>query len=66
MSKWNVTLLVDSSFTVEVDADTKEGAIEFAQDNWSAPGLCHHCAGRLDMGDVLDSGHIAYKIEIEE
>lgn len=51
MTKYKVTLVVDASVTVEVEADSEEEARDKAEKIVEHPCLCHYCAGQLDVGD---------------
>jgi len=51
VKKWSVTVLVDASVTVEVEAETAEEARELALGKAETPGLCHYCSNSLDVGD---------------
>jgi len=58
MKKYRVYGLVSGSVDLgDYEAESEEKAIEMANDNSEVnwyPGLCHHCAGEIDLGDIHD------------
>ena len=54
MAKYLVTVLIDASASVEVEASSKEKAIEKAIDEVEVPSLCWACAGNIELGDVME------------
>ena len=60
MSKYRVYLQTIASTAIDVEADSKEEAVEAAL-NEDMPTLCVHCAGwgkedkNLELGDVWDT-----------
>jgi hypothetical protein len=46
--------IIDASVCEEVEADSKEEAIEKAQEVMGTPGLCHHCSRQVTIGDFVD------------
>jgi hypothetical protein len=63
MKKWSVVFSVGASVAVDVEAETKEEAEQLAWETVSAPSLCYHCAGVLDVGEPYE---IADIMEVEE
>ena len=53
MSKYSVTGIIDASVGCDVEAETPLEAAEAAYDVLDAPGLCHHCARDVDLGDLV-------------
>ena len=60
MNEYSVTVLVDASRSYTVKAESPEAAIERAEELYSgeSSGLCHHCSGKLDVGEAV--GAIVY------
>lgn len=52
MPHYDVTLLHDLSSHQRVQADSPADAVERACEN-TPSRLCHHCAGRYEMGDIV-------------
>jgi len=56
--KYHVYGIMSASVLLgEYEADSKEKAIEMAEQNSSAdwyPSLCHQCARKVDLGDIQD------------
>jgi hypothetical protein len=57
MPKYRVDLVATSSFTIEVEAEDKDEAIDLAIQE--TPGICAQCSGwgkpwSLELGDVWD------------
>ncbi len=55
MKKWGVTLIVDASIHIEVEAENAEEAKDKALSTAGSPGLCYQCSRELDVGDVIDA-----------
>lgn len=53
MPRYNVTLIFDSSQTVEVEAESPEQAAEIAESNAEPLSLCHQCSGEVNGGDCI-------------
>lgn len=60
MAKWNVTVLVDASVNVEVEADTEEEAKDKALQKAPTPNICHQCSDELEVGEPFEAAY-AYK-----
>ncbi|MGZ3235773.1 MAG: hypothetical protein ACXU8A_00185 [Burkholderiaceae bacterium] len=52
--KYRVSMTVDATLTVEVEAENEEQAKELAWDIAEAPCLCHHCSDQVDVGDLME------------
>ena len=61
MPKYRVTMLVDATVDVVVEAESEEEAKDKALINAYAPTLCHQCSDDLEVGDVI-SAHSAYVV----
>ena len=65
--KYLVTLIVDASIRVEVEADSKQEAYDKALDNAFTPSICHQCSREIDLGDIIEpKNHLEYVDEIDE
>ena len=54
MSKYSVIAIIDASkYVGTFEAESKEEAIENAEENAETPTLCHQCSGDLDLGDII-------------
>ncbi len=51
MKKFVVYYVSSASSSVEVEAETAEDARMKADEEFSSPVLCHHCASGVDLGD---------------
>lgn len=51
MPKYAVTLLVDATKTVIVEAASEAEAEELALEHANSPCLCHHCSEQVDVGE---------------
>jgi len=60
--KYRVTLLVDATTIVEVEAKSKKEAMEKAMEEADRPCLCHQCSDRVDTGDIIKAIE-AYEVE---
>ena len=49
-----VTLIASASVDVNVEAESRDEAIELAYQNSSSPSLCRHCSSKLDVGSFFD------------
>ena len=54
MKKYVVTVIIDASVGVEVEALNKEDAYQKAIEQIDTPSLCHHCASEIDLGDIIE------------
>ena len=63
MKKWAVTLLVDASVFVEVEAETEDEAKTKAWEQAPSPSVCHQCSRDLEIGEIYE---IAEAVEISE
>jgi hypothetical protein len=48
MSKWNVCIPLDGSYTIKVETETEDEAIDKALEI-ANPSLCQHCAKHIDI-----------------
>ena len=64
--RYGVTLIVDASVYVEVDADSEERALKLALDMEHDLSMCHRCAERVEIADILDDGHLVDLVEESE
>ncbi len=55
MTKYRVTLLVDATVTVDVEANSKREAREKALDTADTPSVCHKCSSKVMIGDILEN-----------
>ena len=55
MNKYKVTLLVDASMTIEVEAECKKYARDEAERIAKRPIICHQCACKVEIGDVSEA-----------
>ena len=60
MKRWRVFFSIGASTAVEVEADTRQGAIDRAYEEACPPTLCHHCSDRIELGDIVDA------VDVEE
>ena len=51
MTKYLVTLLLDASVTIEVEADDPLEAERLAEEQAEVPCLCYQCSEQMDLGD---------------
>jgi len=51
--KYRVTLIVDATVSVEVEADNKEQALSRAYAQAETPVLCHQCNEGIELNDVV-------------
>ena len=52
--RYGVTIIVDASIYIEVEADSKDEALDKAYESDKCyVSICHHCAGKIAIGDVL-------------
>ncbi len=51
MRKYNVFIPLYATIMVEVEANSKDEAINSAYDKTSLPMLCHECSRQLDIND---------------
>ena len=63
MKKWGVTVLIDASTFIEVEAETEAEAIEKALEEAYVPSICHHCSHELELGDILMLAVLVVMIE---
>jgi len=64
MPKWRCYGVIDATIVLgEVEAETEEEAKAKAEEleHAYAPSLCHQCASRLEVGDMIDV--IAERVE---
>lgn len=52
MTAYRVTILHDACTTHDVNAETETSAIEAAMEE-AGVTLCHHCSGKLEVGDPI-------------
>jgi len=64
--RYGITLIVDASIYVEVEAESKEDALKKAMDMEHDTSQCHHCADKVEVADVLDQGHLIDELEESE
>lgn len=50
--RYEVTLLVDASRFVEIDATSPEEAAELADAKYGHVNLCHQCTDEIETGDI--------------
>lgn len=58
MNEYLITFIVDASIQVTINASSANEAVYKALETVRAPSLCHHCARKLTIGDVLQVGEI--------
>lgn len=58
MNTYEVTLLIDASIGVDVEANSPEEAVEKAENESGSVSLCHQCSRELQTGDCY--GAIVY------
>lgn len=63
MPKYAVTLVVDATKTVIVEAASEKEAQEYALEEAEDPCLCHHCSEQVDVGEF--TGEIADVVELD-
>lgn len=51
MNKYRVVLIINASYTEEVEANSDEEAC----DKVGLPSLCHQCARNFEVDDVVDT-----------
>jgi hypothetical protein len=55
MKKWLVSIPLSADATYQIDAETKEEAIEKAYEK-GVPTLCYQCADEVEIGDFAFDG----------
>jgi len=55
MKKYVVTITVDASVWVEVEADSEEQAKELGMQKAVNPCLCHQCSSEVFVGDLIEA-----------
>ncbi len=55
MKKYRVILTVDATTTVDVEANSEEEALELALEQAEMPSVCHYCAEKIDIGDIIEA-----------
>lgn len=58
MTKYVVTLQIDASVTVTVDADSETNAVEKAFKVVDNPIMCHHCSNVIEIGDFTGDAYV--------
>ena len=53
--KYSVCLTVDCTINVTVEAESEEQAKRLAYENAPNPSVCHYCAGKINLGDILEA-----------
>lgn len=53
MPTYNVIIPISASIFITVKARNKKEAMEKALEEASPPTLCHYCANRVELGEVL-------------
>ena len=55
MEKWHVCVTFDASYVYEVEAETKQEALDLGLQAARTPNLCNQCSRHLDLGDPLEA-----------
>lgn len=55
MKSYRVTLTVDATTSVNVEAENEEEAKQKALEMATCPGLCRQCSDELDLGDIQEA-----------
>ncbi|QBP33330.1 hypothetical protein SEA_BRUTONGASTER_115 [Gordonia phage BrutonGaster] len=51
MAHYTVWFVNHTSAYMSVEADTPNEALDYADEHFEYPGLCHHCAGDREDGE---------------